>query len=83
MAWRPGYRAPVREPPRIVTNVIEARFDDLTGAEPSFRLVGPAGVLEARRPEEVADAVMFFAGDTAKYVTGQVRSVSGGLTMAG
>jgi para-aminobenzoate synthetase / 4-amino-4-deoxychorismate lyase len=33
--------------------VIEARFDDLTGAEPSFRLVGPAGVLEARRPEEV------------------------------
>ena len=33
--------------------VIEARFDDLTGAEPSFRLVGPAGVLEARRPDEV------------------------------
>jgi para-aminobenzoate synthetase/4-amino-4-deoxychorismate lyase len=33
--------------------VIEARFDDLTGAEPSFRLVGTAGVLEARRPEEV------------------------------
>jgi len=33
--------------------VIEARFDDLTGSEPSFLLVGPAGVLEARRPEEV------------------------------
>ena len=33
--------------------MIEARFDDLTGSEPSFRLVGPAGVLEARRPEEV------------------------------
>jgi para-aminobenzoate synthetase/4-amino-4-deoxychorismate lyase len=33
--------------------VIEARFDDLTGSEPSFRLVGPAGVLEARRPDEV------------------------------
>ncbi len=33
--------------------MIEARFDDLTGADPSFRLVGPAGVLEARRPEEV------------------------------
>ena len=36
-----------------MTRVIEARFDDLTGAEPSFRLVGPAGVLEARRPDEV------------------------------
>ncbi|MCL4699632.1 MAG: SDR family oxidoreductase, partial [Burkholderiaceae bacterium] len=35
------------------------------------------------RPEEVADAVMFFAGDSASYVTGQVLSVSGGLTMAG
>ncbi len=35
------------------------------------------------KPEEVADAVMFFADDTASYVTGQVLSVSGGLTMAG
>jgi 2-hydroxycyclohexanecarboxyl-CoA dehydrogenase len=35
------------------------------------------------RPEEVADAVLFFAGDSASYVTGQVLSVSGGLTMAG
>jgi|CXWK01.1.fsa_nt_gi 2-hydroxycyclohexanecarboxyl-CoA dehydrogenase len=35
------------------------------------------------RPEEVADAVVFFAGDTASYITGQVLSVSGGLTMHG
>ena len=35
------------------------------------------------KPEEVADAVLFFSGDTASYVTGQVLSVSGGLTMAG
>lgn len=35
------------------------------------------------QPEEVADAVLFFAGDGASYVTGQVLSVSGGLTMAG
>jgi len=33
--------------------VVEARFDDLTGQEPSFRLVEPVGVLEARRPAEV------------------------------
>jgi para-aminobenzoate synthetase/4-amino-4-deoxychorismate lyase len=33
--------------------MIEARFDDLTGIEPSFRLVGPVGVLEAARPDEV------------------------------
>ena len=33
------------------------------------------------RPQEVADAIVFFAGDRSAYVTGQVLSVSGGLTM--
>ncbi|HYJ59890.1 MAG TPA: aminodeoxychorismate synthase component I [Actinomycetota bacterium] len=33
--------------------MIEARFDDLTGAEPSFRLVEPVGVLEATDLAEV------------------------------
>jgi len=35
------------------------------------------------RPEEVAAAVLFFASEQAGYITGQVLSVSGGLTMAG
>ena len=37
--------------------MIEARFDDLTPGASSFRLVGPAGVLEARRPDEVAGVI--------------------------
>jgi 2-hydroxycyclohexanecarboxyl-CoA dehydrogenase len=35
------------------------------------------------QPAEVADAVLFFASDAASFITGQVLSVSGGLTMAG
>jgi para-aminobenzoate synthetase/4-amino-4-deoxychorismate lyase len=37
--------------------VIEARFDDLTGAEPSFRLIEPVGTLEATRAAEVRDVI--------------------------
>ncbi|MDH3318781.1 MAG: SDR family oxidoreductase [Betaproteobacteria bacterium] len=35
------------------------------------------------RPGEIADAILFFASARASFVTGQVLSVSGGLTMAG
>jgi 2-hydroxycyclohexanecarboxyl-CoA dehydrogenase len=35
------------------------------------------------QPSEVAAAVAFFAGPQSDYVTGQVLSVSGGLTMVG
>ena len=37
--------------------MIEARFDDLTGASPSFRLSEPVGVVEAMRPDEVVPAL--------------------------
>jgi para-aminobenzoate synthetase/4-amino-4-deoxychorismate lyase len=37
--------------------VIEARFDDLTGASTSFRLTGPVGILEATRSDEVAGTI--------------------------
>ena len=35
------------------------------------------------KPAEVAEAVVFFANPDASYITGQILSVSGGLTMAG
>lgn len=35
------------------------------------------------KPSEIADAILFFASNRSDYVTGQVLSVSGGLTMVG
>lgn len=50
----------------------EKMRDALIGAIPMKRL---------GKPSEVADAVLFFASDRSSFVTGQVLSVSGGLTM--
>jgi len=35
------------------------------------------------KPEDIAQAVLFFASDEAGYVTGQVLAVDGGLTLGG
>ncbi len=35
------------------------------------------------QPRDLANAIAFFASDEASYITGQVLSVSGGLTMSG
>jgi 2-hydroxycyclohexanecarboxyl-CoA dehydrogenase len=34
-------------------------------------------------PEDVADVVAFFVSEDARYITGQVLSIDGGLTMIG
>lgn len=47
----------------------------------AFRRSIPIGRLG--QPEDLVGAVLFFASDAAGFVTGQVLSVSGGLTMAG
>jgi|GEM_PF-3299731 NAD(P)-dependent dehydrogenase (short-subunit alcohol dehydrogenase family) len=35
------------------------------------------------QPEEIANAILFFACERSRYCTGQVLVVSGGLTMVG
>ncbi len=47
----------------------------------AFRRAIPAGRLG--QPDDLVGAVLFFASAEASFVTGQVLSVSGGLTMAG
>lgn len=52
----------------------EKYIEALTRAIPMRRVAEPA---------EIAEVIKFFAGPGAGFVTGQVLSVSGGLTMAG
>lgn len=47
----------------------------------AFRRAIPMGRLG--QPDDLVAAILFFASDGAGFVTGQVLSVSGGLTMAG
>jgi 2-hydroxycyclohexanecarboxyl-CoA dehydrogenase len=49
--------------------------------EEAFRRSIPLGRIGD--PEDLPGAILFFASDDAAYITGQVLSVSGGLTMAG
>jgi len=58
----------------LLDTLPERLREGLTKAIPFRRLA---------QPEEIADAVAFLVSDRARYITGQVLSVSGGLTMAG
>jgi 2-hydroxycyclohexanecarboxyl-CoA dehydrogenase len=58
----------------LFASLPEKMRDALIRAIPFRRLAQPA---------EVADAICFFASNHSAFVTGQVLSVSGGLTMAG
>ena len=64
----------------LLTSVTDAAANPEKLRE-AFRRAIPIGRLG--EPDDLAGAVLFFASDAASFVTGQVLSVSGGLTMAG
>jgi 2-hydroxycyclohexanecarboxyl-CoA dehydrogenase len=54
-----------------------------TGAKIIAAMVRSIPLRRLGRPQDVAAAVAFFASAEAEFITGQVLSVSGGLTMVG
>jgi 2-hydroxycyclohexanecarboxyl-CoA dehydrogenase len=56
---------------------------DNLGQHPDLidRMIRRIPLRRVAEPEDVAEAVVFLAGPRARYITGQVLSVSGGLTM--
>lgn len=57
---------------------------DMTKAIPEKaqeQMLAHIGFGEMGTPEDIANAVAFFASDEARYITGQVLEVSGGITL--
>ena len=75
---------------QITVNVVcpgptdTALFASMGGDNPALR-DGLTRAIPLRRlaaPEDIANAVAFFASEEASFITGQTLSVSGGLTMS-
>ncbi len=61
--------------------LVENRTDPAHAARID-RMIRQIPLRRVAQPEEIAEAVAFFCTDASRYITGQVLSVSGGLTMA-
>jgi NAD(P)-dependent dehydrogenase (short-subunit alcohol dehydrogenase family) len=65
-------------PGYVVTEVTEEHFSDEFRAE----LIDKTPLGRPGAPEEIGDAVLYFASSTGKWVTGQVLGVCGGMMIA-
>ncbi len=61
-----------------------ALLAQVADADPKLRdaLARSIPMRRVAEPDDIAPAVVFLAGDGARYITGQTVSVSGGLTMS-
>ncbi len=64
------------------TEVLAENRKDPAHAGRIERMIRLIPLRRVAEPQEIAEAVAFFCGDASRYITGQVLSVSGGLTMA-
>lgn len=79
-----GVRLNVVCPGLTETNMLEQFMQGAGNPEKlreAYRRAIPVGRLG--KPDDLPGAVLFFASDDADFITGQVLSVSGGLTMHG
>ncbi len=65
----------------IAPGFIETRMTEALNEEMRNALLKQIPLASLGQPEDVANAVLFFASPAARYVTGQVLAVDGGMVM--
>jgi 3-oxoacyl-[acyl-carrier protein] reductase len=65
----------------IAPGFIQSDMTHVLAEEASQRLLSQIPMNRPGKPEDVADVVLFLVSDLAKYVTGQVINVDGGMVM--
>jgi 3-oxoacyl-[acyl-carrier protein] reductase len=78
-----GIRVNCVAPGFVRSNPSSERQWHAMGAEGQRRLLDSIALGRLGEPEDIARAVLFFASDDARYVTGQTMSVDGGQWMLG
>ncbi len=80
---RDNIRVNVVCPGLAETALVEEMNEDKFARKILGSIVSQIPMKRFAQPEEVASMVVFLASDASRYVTGQVVSVDGGLTMVG
>lgn len=70
-------------PGLVETPLIEEMRQDEFTAKILSAIVGAIPFKRLGEPDEIAPMVLFLASDAARYITGQVFSINGGLNMVG
>ncbi|HEY8422567.1 MAG TPA: SDR family oxidoreductase, partial [Thermoclostridium sp.] len=65
----------------VAPGFIETDMTSLLSDEIREKFVNAIPLRRAGTPSEVADAVCFLSSDLAKYITGQVIHIDGGMVM--
>ena len=65
----------------IAPGLIETEMTDALSDEAKENLKSLVPLGRMGRPQDVANMVLFLAGDNADYITGQVLHVDGGMVM--
>jgi len=65
----------------VAPGFIQTKMTEVLPEDVKARMLGAIPMGRLGSPEDVADAVVFLAGDGSAYMTGQVLNVSGGMVM--